>query len=65
MRTWYKYRTLYLFVLIPKINKTAFSFCKDRKTFSMQNCDILWRDIAPIAFKQLMVEAEKSRKYKV
>ena len=62
MKTWYIYRTFYLFWLIPKIGKAAFSFCKDRKFFT--DCVSYWRDTAPIVFKQLMIEAELTRKYK-
>ena len=64
MKTWYIYRTFYLFWLIPKIGKAAFSFCEDRKSFTAQNCNILWKDTVPIIFKQFMVEAELTRKYK-
>ena len=64
MKTWYIYRTFYLFWLIPKIGKAAFSFCEDRKSFATQNCNILWKDTVPITFKQFMIEAELTRKYK-
>ena len=64
MRTRYIYRTFYLLGLIPKVGKAAFSFCEDRKSFTTQSCNILWRDMAPIVFEQVMVEAELTRKYK-
>ena len=69
MRTWYIYRTFYLFGLIPKIGKAAFRFRKDRKSFddssTVRDYTFYWRDIAPIILKQVMVEAELTRKYKV
>ena len=64
MKTWYIYRTFYLFGLIPKVGKATFSFCEDRKSFTAQSCSILWKDTVPIVFKQFMIEAELTRKYK-
>ena len=64
MRKWYIYRTFYLFGLVHKIGKAAFSFCEDRKSFTAQSCSILWKDTVPLTFKQFMIEAELTRKYK-
>ena len=62
MRIWYIYRTSCSFRITTTICKIAFSFCKDRKFFT--DCVSYWRDTAPIVFKQLMIEAELTRKYK-
>ena len=65
MRKWYIYRTFYLFKITTTICKAAFSFCEDRKSFTAQNCNILWKGTVPIVFKQFMIEAELTGKYKV
>ena len=60
MRTWYTYRIA--------TGKVSFRFRADRKSFedslTMQDYIFYWREMAPIIFKQLMVEAELTRKYK-
>ena len=47
----------------------SFRFRADRKSFedslTMQDYIFYWRDMAPIIFKQVMIEAELTRKYKV
>ena len=60
MRTWYTYRTA--------TGKVSFRFREDRESFEdsfiVQDYIFYWRDMTPIIFKQLMVEAELTRKYK-
>ena len=67
MRTWYKYRTRRSFA--PVADNVSFRFRKDRKSFdgssTVQDYAFYWRDVAPIIFKQVMIEAELTRKYKV
>ena len=68
MRTWYIYRSRRRPSSVRPfggINNLSFSFRKDRKTFNIQNCDILWQDTSSIRHEQLMIEAELTRKYKV
>ena len=61
MRTWYTYRIV--------TGNAFFHFREDRESFedsfTMQDSVFYWRDTAPIIFKQVMVEAELTRKYKV
>ena len=74
MRTWYIHRTRHFFA--PLAGNVSFRFRKDRKSFdysftvqdegpsTTKDYIFYWRDTAPIVFKQLMIEAELTRKYK-
>ena len=60
MRTWYTYRTV--------TGNASFHFREDRESFedsfTMQDSVFFWRDIAPLIFEQIMIEAELTRNYK-
>ena len=66
MKTWYTYRIRRS--LAPVTGNVSFHFCEDRKSFdspsTVRGVVFYWRDIAPIVFEQVMVEAELTRKYK-
>ena len=73
MGIWYKYRTLYHFNSYFTINNISLCFREDRKTFGTQDRDpvnakdytFYYHDIIPLIFKQIMIETEITRKYKV
>ena len=70
MRTWYIYRTRRSFT--PVADHVSFRFRKDRKSFDTQDMDLVnakdytfyYHDTVPLIFKQIMIEAELTRKYK-
>ena len=67
MKTWYTYRIRRS--LAPVAGNVSFRFREDRKSFddssTVRDYAFYWRDIAPIIFKQLMVETEITRKYRI